>query len=318
MDLRKAPSLYFQLKFGHPPPPNFEKFDANIGVAGYCAAIRKYLMPDSTPETFSVAQLPFESRLYCKGSIFSRVRRIRNEKLDDFLNSPLKSSDFCAPEVEKTRAGRFNAQGERTLYLADHPFVALKECEVEPGDHFLLSYFVFKTDTQFVSASASKSKYTKLLNSLLTTKDKNFYEVITRTYNDLLNYKTHHGIAYNSVKIPEKHCHTTWGEIDSITNLAMTEEKLSAAELQVGWLARCDEHYRPYYIKILSHDVKNKKRIFTSQDYHKNKSRFMTEHRKAMRQIYQLSKRTKTLIKRKDHEGVNAAPLKLLTQEWSL
>lgn len=261
MDLRKTPSLYFELKFGSPPAPKFEKFDPTIGVDGYCAAIRKYLIPDSMPDTFSSGVLPLELRTYCKGSIFSRVRRVRDEKLRTLLKNPLTVSDFFPPEgeVAQTRIGRFNAAGERTLYLADHAFVALKECGIEPGEHFLYSYFILKTDTHFIYTPPNTSKYTKLINSLLKSKDENFYPVITRIYNEYLKYDAHHGIAYDSVRVMEKHNDATWGEISSITNLAMDEEKLPAAYLQVGWLARCDEHYRPYHLKILLPNIKKKK-----------------------------------------------------------
>lgn len=315
MDLIKAPSLHFELKFGSPPAPTFEKFDPAIGVDGYCAAIRKYLIPDSTPDTFSFAALPLESRTYCKGSIFSRVRRIRNEKLETLLKNPLAVSDFFPPasETVQTRAGRFNAVGERTLYLADHAFVALKECEIQPGEHFLFSYFVLKTDMHFVYAPPESSKYTKLINSLLKSKDESFYPVITRIYNEYLKYDTHHGIAYDSVKVIEKFNDAKWGEISSVTNLAMDEDKLPAAYLQVGWLAQCDEHYRPHYLKMLLPDIKKKKRL-TTLTYHHNKSRFMAEHNKVEQRVAQLRNTTISSIKRNNYEQVNTTPFKLLHQ----
>lgn len=315
MDLIKAPSLHFELKFGSPPAPTFEKFDPAIGVDGYCAAIRKYLIPDSTPDTFSFAALPLESRTYCKGSIFSRVRRIRNEKLETLLKNPLAVSDFFPPasETVQTRAGRFNAVGERTLYLADHAFVALKECEIQPGEHFLFSYFVLKTDMHFVYAPPESSKYTKLINSLLKSKDESFYPVITRIYNEYLKYGTHHGIAYDSVKVIEKFNDAKWGEISSVTNLAMDEDKLPAAYLQVGWLAQCDEHYRPHYLKMLLPDIKKKKRL-TTLTYHHNKSRFMAEHNKVEQRVAQLRNTTISSIKRNNYEQVNTTPFKLLHQ----
>ncbi|MGR3885687.1 RES domain-containing protein [Pseudomonas sp. 1152_12] len=315
MDLRKKLSLYFELKFGSPPAPSFEKYDPFIGVAGYCAAIRKYLIPDSTPDTVSFAELPFESRTYCKGSIFSRVRRIRNEKLEKLLKTPLKVSDFFPPasETAQARAGRFNAEGERTLYLADHAFVALKECGIEPGEHFLFSYFVLKTDMHFVCVPPEEFRCTKLLSALFKSTDENFYPVITRTYNDYLNHATHHGIAYDSVKVKENYYDSTWGEISSITNLALPEEKLPAAYLQVGWLARCDEHYRPYYLKMLLPDAKKKKRL-TTLTYHNNKSRFMAKHHEVMERIAQLRNTTKSLIAREDYTKVTTTAFKLLPQ----
>lgn len=315
MDLIKAPSLHFELKFGSPPAPTFEKFDPAIGVDGYCAAIRKYLMPDSTPDTFSFGVLPFESRTYCKGSVFSRVRRIRDEKLKSLLKNPLTVRDFFPPEAEtaQTRIGRFNAAGERTLYLADHAFVALKECGIEPGEHFLYSYFTLKTDMHFTYVPPDASKYTKLINSLLKSTDENFYPVITRIYNEYLKYDTHHGIAYDSVKVGEKHNDAIWGEISSITNLAMNEDKLPAACLQVGWLAQCDEHYRPHYLKMLLPDTKKKKRL-TTLTYHDNKSRFVAENDKVMERITQLRNTTTNSIKRNNYEQVNTTPFKLLHQ----
>lgn len=315
MDLRKTPSLYFELKFGTPSTPNFEKFDPTIGVKGYYDAIRKYLMPDSTPDTFSFAELPFESRTYCRGSIFSRVRRIPNEKLEKLLKTPLKVSDFFPPasEAVQARAGRFNAEGERMLYLADHAFVALKECGVEPGEHFLFSYFVLKTDMHFVCAAPEESRFTRLLYSLFKSTDEDFYPVITQIYNSHFKQDTHHGIAYDSVKVEKSHFDSTWGEISSTTNLALREEKSPAAYLQVGWLAWCDEHYRPHYLKMLLPDAQKKKRLKTLT-YHDNKSRFVAEHAKEMERITQLRNQTKILIKRNNYEQVNTTPFKLLHQ----
>ncbi|MBD8269042.1 MULTISPECIES: hypothetical protein [Pseudomonas fluorescens group] len=306
----------FPRRFYASPIPNFEKFDPCRGIEGYCAAIRKFLMPDSTPNSFSFAEFEIVSRTYCKGSIFSRVRRLSDKKLDQLLSTPLKVDDFFPPtsNAGHVRAGRFNAEGERKLYLADHPFVALKECGIKPGDYFLFSYFTLNKDTHFTYAANDGSRFSQVLSSLFATQDERFYEVIRRVYNDYCNYKAHHGIAYDSVKVQRNQQDATWGTIDSVTNFAMTEDEFPAARLHAGWLARCDEHYRPCYEQMLL-PIARKKRQLHCVPYFGNESIFLSAHQKVMKKIQQIRKKTESLIQREDYEDINTAPFKLLPQQ---
>lgn len=306
----------FARRFYASPIPNFDKFDPCRGVEGYCTAIRKFLMPDSSPASFSFAEFEIVSRTYCKGSVFSRVRKLSEEKLDKLLSTPLMVDDFFPPtsNAGQVRAGRFNAEGERKLYLADHPFIALKECGIKPGDYFLFSYFTFSKDTHFTYAAHDGSRFSQLLSSLFATKDERFYEVIRRIYNDYCNYETHHGIAYDSVKVQRNQQDAMWGTIDSVTNLAMTEDKFPAARLHAGWLARCDEQYRPCYEQMLLPTAK-KKRQLLSVPYFGNESMFLSAHRNVMKKIQQIRKKNEILIQREDYEDIHATPFKLLTQQ---
>lgn len=313
MDLK----MFFRLKFprlmGTSEVPNFDIFDPQVGVDGYCSAIRKYLFPNSNPFSFSLAAFSFESRTYCKGAVFSRVRGLSPERAKKFLTGSVSVSDFFPPTTEtgKVSVGRFNEEGERKLYLADHPYVALKERGIEPGEYFLFSYFALKSDTHFVYADPDGSDFSRILYSLFKSSDERFYGVIRRVYNEYLSYDSHHGIAYDSVKVNKKQFDTTWGEIKSVTNLAMDEKGFPAAYLRAGWLARCDENYHPQFLKMFV-PVASRKNRLTALAFNGNESKFESEYDKLNKEIAQMNEEMKARIRRNDFDEVNLNPVKML------
>jgi hypothetical protein len=296
---------------------NFEEFDQKIGLDGYCNAIRDALFPNSTPESVDAAALNLEYRIYPKGSIFSRVRPIQKSDFNKFLVGAVTRKEFLPPtrSVAQVPIGRFNNQGERKLYLADHPYVALRECGVEPGDFFLFSYFSFKSDTRFIDANPDGSKFYKLLNSLFQSTDKRFYEVINRVYENYLYYEGFQGVAYDSVKVHEGYQDDAWGEVDSTTNLAMTEEDMPSADLMAGWFAQCDESYRPRYLRMFRSLSPKKKSKLTSLSYHDNRSQFIFENSKIMGDIQRLRRRSGLRIHRMEYADPKLSPIKLLVKD---
>lgn len=205
--------------------------------------------------------------------------------------------------------GRFNIQGERKLYLADHPYIALKECRIEPGQYFLFSYFRFNDDTYFIDATNSETKFSNTLKSLFQSEDKRFYEVINKIYKDYLDYPEFQGIAYNSARVPEKHQHEAWGEIDSITNLAMKEDHIPSADLLVGWLAQCDKNYYPRYFRMFTPNPKKKK--LTTTNYHGNKAKFISSYEKTIENIQNIRRKSTLRIKNKEYIDPQINPVKI-------
>jgi hypothetical protein len=296
---------------------NFEEFDPKIGVDGYCNAIREVLFPNSTPESVDKAILNLEYRIYTKGSIFSRVRPIQKSDFNKFLVGAVHRKEFFPPtrSVAQVPIGRFNNRGERKLYLADHPYVALRECGIEPGDYFLFSYFSFKADTFFIDANSDGSRFYKLLNSLFQSNDNRFYEVINRVYENYLDYEGFQGIAYNSVKVKKGYQDDSWGEVDSATNLAMKEDDMPSADLMAGWFAQCDESYRPRYLRMFRPLNPKKKSKLTPSSYHDNKSQFILENSQIMGEIQHLKKKSKLRIQRKEYADPKLSPTKLIFKD---
>lgn len=295
---------------------DFEKFDPAIGVDGYCEAFRRLLYPNSTPQTFDAAALNLQYRIYVKGSIFSRVRPIEGHDLERFLSNTITRNEFfpATPRIAEAKLGRFNAQGERKLYLADHPYVALKECDIKPGQYFLFSYFCFNTDTFFMDAESGGSEFSKALNALFISRDRQFYEVINRVYNTYMDYPEFQGVAYSSVRVPDKHHDLAWGEIDSTTNLAMKEDHMPAADLVAGWLAQCDENYKPRYFRMFA-PLNRKKNKLAALSYRGNKSRFASDTQAMMREIQDIKRKAVLRIKNKKYQDPQLSPVKLLFKD---
>lgn len=206
--------------------------------------------------------------------------------------------------------GRFNVQGERKLYLADHPFVALKECGIQPGQHFLFSYFTLKADTYFVDAETTGSEFAEILNELFQSEDKRFYEVINRVYESYLDHQEFQGIAYSSVRVPNKFNDEAWGEISSTTNLAMKEDHMPSAELVAGWLARCDELYRPSHLRMFASLNPKKKNRLTALTYHGNKSDFISSTKAMLDVVRDLRRKSELRIQKKDYADPKISPVK--------
>lgn len=291
---------------------NFKEFDPSIGVDGYCNAIRDILFPNSSPTTLDAAALKLNYRIYVKGSIFSRVRPIEDSLVEKFLKESVTHKEFfpATRGVKEASLGRFNVQGERKLYLADHPYVALKECGIEPGQHFLFSYFCFSTDTYFMDAEPNETKFSKILHELFQSEDRRFYEVINRVYESYLDYPEFQGIAYSSARVPKK-CHdVAWGEIDSTTNLAMKEDHMPSAELLGGWLALCDEEYRPRHLRIFIPNSPKKKKKLMATDYLGSKSKFISLTHELVQKIQGIKRKSVTRIKSKGYADPKMEPVK--------
>jgi len=292
---------------------NFEQFDPKVGVNGYFNAIRTELFPNSTPGSVDAAALNLRCRIYTKGSIFSRVRLIHESEFSKFNYERLTPKEFFPPthSVAKIRIGRFNNKGERKLYLADHPYIALRECGIEPGDYFLFGYFSLKVAMRFIEVNPKDSKFCKLTNDLLQSKDERFYEVINRVYEKYLNYEGIQGIAYKSVKVNEGYQDDVWGEVKSTTNLAMAEENIPSADLVVGWFAQCDGSYRPRFFRMFRSLSPKKKNKFTSFSYHNNKSKFIFENSRAMDEIRHLRRKSEIFIQREEFVDLKSSPIKI-------
>ncbi|MFJ9990083.1 hypothetical protein ACIQSO_05045 [Pseudomonas putida] len=307
--------MNFQLRFIPPLTVSFDAFNPIIGMDGYRKAIRQHLLPQSNPYAFSLGAIPLESRTYCKGSVFSRVRKIRSGRTHTFMNRSIDANAFFPPP-QSASIGRFNEQGERKLYLADHPYVALKECGIEPGDFFLFSYFSLKTDTHFVYADPNGGHFSTLLSELFKSDDQAFYALINDTFKTYLEFASHHGIAYDSVKVKEAFFDDTWGEIDSITNLAMAEDKMPAANLLAGWLAQCDENYRPSYMKMFIPLAEGRKRL-SGVTYRGNEYAFNLRYKQVMEHIRQLERENRMRIQLNQYEDVDLSPCKWLPHAGS-
>ncbi|MBC3421344.1 RES domain-containing protein [Pseudomonas sp. RW3S2] len=305
--------MNFQLRFIPPLTVSFDTYNPIFGVQGYREAIRQYLLPQSNPFAYSLGAVPLDSRTYCKGSVFSRVRRIKAARVHTFMSGTVDIGEFFPPAA-KTRMGRFNDQGERKLYLADHPYVALKECGIEPGDYFLFSYFTLQNDTHFVYADPDSGHFAKLLSDLFKSNDKGFYAVINDTAKRYLDFDSHHGIAYDSVKVKKASSDNDWDNIDSITNLVVSESAMPAARLVVGWLAQCDERYRPRYFRQFTAPADGRKRLVVVK-YHGNESGFVAAHAQAMKHVRQLRKQTQKRIQLNQYEDVDLTPSKWLQHD---
>lgn len=272
---------------------DFKKFDPGIGVEGYCNAIHASIYPNATPDSIDSAGLSLVNRIYAMGSIFSRVRAVREVDIEYFLSGKVLLKEFLPPKkgVALTSVGRFNNSGERKLYLADHPYVALMECGIQPGDYFLYSYFSFKVDAFFVEAHVQNSAAKGLINSLFRSEDSGFYEVINRVYEKYFNYEGLHGVVYDSVRVQKGFKDDTWGEIISTSNLAIKEQDLSLASFVGGWLARCDDYRRPLYLRSFSPVLNPKKKNkLSTVSYHQEKSKFKLEYSRVMKEINRLRK----------------------------
>lgn len=229
---------------------DFSKYSPEIGEDGYCKAIHDLLFPGSTIDSIDIARLNLESRTYCSGSVFSRVRRIQEPQAVAFLHGHLRPADFLPPQ--SPNIGRFNDAGEKKLYLADHPYVALRECGILPGEFFLYSYFSFKNDMNFVDGNSITGDVGRILNELFRSKDEKFYGVINKVYKRYLEIHELSGVAYESARVPSGTTNEAWGMISSTTNLAIAGESILEADLVGGWLARCDENHKPALFKLFT------------------------------------------------------------------
>lgn len=129
----------------------FDVFDDEIGVDGYYEMFRAKLFPNSSPNSIDVAAFRLEGKIFRKGSSFSRVRRVSVEQAEKFVAGQITLDDFYPPKPHKMSIpqGRFNEGNRRVLYVAQHPLLAMKECELQTGEYFLLSYIELSIDMCF-------------------------------------------------------------------------------------------------------------------------------------------------------------------------
>jgi hypothetical protein len=292
----------------------FDVFDEGIGVDGYYQIIRNKLFPNSTPQSFDVGAFCLQERIFRKGSTFSRVRYLHDDRLRDFLQGHVTKDDFFPPKLHKVDIpqGRFNSARKRTCYLADHPFVAMMECDIKPGDYFLLSHIKFAIDMRFVFVEPGKDEFSSLLYQLLKAKDTRFYSVTNKVNDEILSFQGFQGIAYNSTKVDEGHLDRTWGAIHTTMNLAIAGANIKDSELAAGWLAYCDEDGRIFQHSLFKPLSKKKKHKLLRINFHNNKSAFILESQKTMRELNEESKKTARLLKERNYSDFNQSPIKIL------
>ncbi|HEQ1856639.1 TPA: RES domain-containing protein [Providencia alcalifaciens] len=202
-------------------------------------------------------------RYYPKGSLFSRVRCVDQDTALKFFNGDIALSDFYPPNPQKydTSEGRFNAKKESVLYLADHPYIAMKECDVSIDDMFLLSYFSSQKNMCFLEIEDSAHPLSSLMYRLFLAKDKRFYPVINLVYSQLLKFDKYDGIVYKSTKaIDEKIMDDKWGEIHSIVNIAINAGNVKNFKFELSWLNSCGSNYFPIQYSIF-YPLSNKKYV---------------------------------------------------------
>jgi len=292
----------------------FENFDESIGVDGYYQIIRNKLFPLSTKTSIDGTAFPLQGQTFRKGSVFSRVRPLSFEKVAEFREANVKLSEFYPPNPKAIQIpqGRFNGQNTRTLYLADHPFVAMKECAIEDGQYFFLSYIKLRTDMHFVSLEKSHGQVAVMLRQLLSSKDVKFYSLINKINDELLKFEGFQGISYNSVKVSEGHTDQTWGAITSTKNIAMSGEYIKNTELAVSWICYCDEDYKIYQHDLFRPLSNKKKGRLTRVSIGSNKSAFICASKKIMDELNEGSKRTRLLLDKGYFSELNQSPVKFI------
>lgn len=292
----------------------FYEFDEAIGTEGYYQLFRDKLFPNSTPESLDVAAFPLEGQIFRKGSLFSRVRRLRSEKIADFIAGEITKSDFYPPKASKVLIpeGRFNSPNVRTLYLADHPYVALRECGVNPGDYFLFSYIKLSTDMCLLFVKKGENAFSNLVHDLLKAEDPRFYSVINRINDDMLKFRGFHGMAYDSVKVSEGYVDSAWGTIETTKNLAISEEYIADTELAVAWLCQCDERMTIYKQSLFQRISNKKKSKLRRLDCRDDMGLFIRESEKELKKLREGSRKTARLLGVGNFSKFNSIPVKVL------
>ncbi|WP_180999175.1 RES domain-containing protein [Pectobacterium odoriferum] len=219
----------------------FENFDSSIGVEGYYKIIRSKFFPNEEPDSFNIAGFNAEEQIFRKGAVFSRVRKLSSNDVSRFFNGDISISDFYPPKshIHEIRTGRFNSMDKSVLYVADHPYIAIQECEIKENDFFLLTFLSLNKDMCFLHIKENKGELSDLLFHLFKAKDKRFYPVINLVYDDLLSFDKYQGIAYDSVKVNAGYVHSLWGKINSVKNIAISNDYMNHVSLKASWL----EHY---------------------------------------------------------------------------
>lgn len=255
----------------------FDVFNDEIGVDGYYQMFRAKLFPRSSPQSVDVAAFQLEGRIFRKGSSFSRVRRVSVEQADKFVKGHITLDDFYPPKPHNLPIpqGRLNEGNRRVLYVAQHPLIAMKECELQAGEYFLLSYIELSVDMCFFYAAPGVDSFTDMVCQLLMSKDKKFYPVINRISDEMLRYEGFHGIVYDSVKIPQGHVDVNWGPIPEPMNIAISGHYIRKTKLDVSWLSYCGDGYVPFLHAMFKPLSNKKKGKITHVSYWNDKPRFI-------------------------------------------
>ncbi|NNA85473.1 RES family NAD+ phosphorylase [Pseudomonas fragi] len=294
----------------------FEVFDDEVGASGYYQMFRSKLFPNSAPDSVDVAAFQLEGQIFRKGSSFSRVRRISIEQAGKFVNGDIIIDDFYPPKPHKVEIpqGRFNEGNRRVLYLAQHPFVAMKECEVELGEYFLLSYIKLSVDMCFFRVVPGLNEFTDMMHRLLTSTDKKFYPVINRISDEMLRFRGFHGIAYDSVKVPDGHSDQKWGPISSSINIAVSGEYIRKTEIDVAWLSYCGDEFVPYWQAMYRPLSNKKKNKITCLSYWSDKALFIEESSREQKRQNMNTEKIRRLLDRGYYADFSQPPVKVLVK----
>lgn len=294
----------------------FEVFDDEVGASRYYQMFRSKLFPNSAPDSVDVAAFQLEGQIFRKGSSFSRVRRISIEQAGKFVNGDIIIDDFYPPKPHKVEIpqGRFNEGNRRVLYLAQHPFVAMKECEVELGEYFLLSYIKLSVDMCFFRVVPGLNEFTDMMHRLLTSTDKKFYPVINRISDEMLRFRGFHGIAYDSVKVPDSHSDQKWGPISSSINIAVSGEYIRKTEIDVAWLSYCGDEFVPYWQAMYRPLSNKKKNKITCLSYWSDKALFIEESSREQKRQNMNTEKIRRLLDRGYYADFSQPPVKVLVK----
>ncbi|EIY5470594.1 MULTISPECIES: hypothetical protein [Enterobacteriaceae] len=282
---------------------NFDVFDESIGIDGYYRYIQSQAFPNSTETSFEIASYNAIGNIYPKGTVFSRVRWISKERANDFVHGNIDINDFYPPRphINSIPEGRFNKLNSTTMYLSDHPFVALKECNIKEGDYFLLSYFSLPRRMSFIQIESEKDNLSQIFVNLLRTQDKRFYPLINMVYSNLLKFDAHDGVVYNSVKVDADYVDVNcWGKITSAKNFAIQDERIKNFKLEVSWLMYCNKNLQPVehamYVPLSN---KKKNKIMTIA-YQKNREAYKVSTNKIKKQLFERKAKTNILLAKED------------------
>ena len=292
----------------------FKKFDDDIGVDGYYRMFRSKLFPNSTPDSFDGAAYQLQSQIFRKGSSFSRVRRLSVDQASKFVSGEITIGDFYPPKPHKIEIpqGRFNEANRRVLYVAQHPFVAIAECDVEVGEYFLLGYLKLSVEMRFFRVVPGVNEFTDMVYELLMSPDKKFYPVINKVSNELLRFQGFHGVVYDSVKVSQGHEDPTWGAISSTENIAISGEYIKKTELDVAWLSYCGDGLVPYQHSMFRPLSNKKKSKISCLNFWSNKSLFIAESTREQKRQNLDFQRNKRLLDRGYYSDFNESPIKIL------
>ncbi|OCW96266.1 RES family NAD+ phosphorylase [Alishewanella sp. HH-ZS] len=294
----------------------FQVFDEDIGVEGYYNIIRESLFSNPDPDDFVAAIYQARQRIYRKGAIFSRVRKLSVVEFNKFSTEGINVSEIYPPKPDKTSIpqGRFNSAGKRVMYLADHPLIAMKECDVNKGDFFLLSNFSLSKDMNFIEIVSNKDQFSGLVYELLQTKDKRFYPVLNRVNEDFLHLNGIHGIVYHSTKLDDETIRDGNFGIESTFNIAISGDYIRHTTLEYSCLAHCAEGHQPVLYSMFQPLSNKKRKKLKELVYRKSRRTFEIEIIKIFALMKQKEKRNKILLGQGRYSSFNQCPIKVLTR----